>query len=737
MDDKQNNETIRGTVTQLVFQRDGYVIMKIRQKDAGPRRVTSALGNMLDPLVGQMYEWTGPVTWNPKFQNYEIRFHSYRTILPDDSTGIKTYLANHAKWVGPVTAAKLVDAFGEKTLEVIRENPELVVDLGVMDPVKVVEMSLSLRENARYEAATIEVNQLTGGLLQQHIVQKAVKRWKGDAAERIKENPYILIELVGVSFPTADNVAKKMGTPPDDPERHREGLVFILNEISGEGHTVAMDMTVDNEGVKLLGHPGISPAGWELAIKNDQVTQEGPLISLRELHDAEVYIASAIARMLETPRSRIEIDTFFSLANDQREAVGKFGDAAVFILHGAPGTGKTYTVARIVKALEAHGEVALCAPTGKAAKQLAMAMERSGVPRPAVTIHSLLGTNVDEAGNFSFSYGEKEKLPFSAIVVDECSMVDVRLMRSLLSALRESARLLLVGDNYQLPSVGPGAVLRDLLAAGVPQHELTEIKRNSGEIVLACHAVKAGRMHSPCHPKEAIDENNWWHIETSSEEETRETIAVLLTETLPRLSFDRFADIQTVSPVNDRGLLSCDALNALIKPLLNPATFGEDTRLPFSIGDKVVRTKNANVTSKVGPPTVRVVNGDIGMIRGVDSDSVEVDFSFPDRTVILRRAEHHLRLAYCLTCHKMQGSEVPAIVLPLSDKFSRMPMVSREWFYTAISRAKQLLVTVGDLSVIKPIISKVGNTARQTMLATYAKRLLSPATMTRKEFDYL
>jgi exodeoxyribonuclease V alpha subunit len=335
----------------------------------------------------------------------------------------------------------------------------------------------------------------------------------------------------------------------------------------------------------------------------------------------------------------------------------------------------------------------------------------------------------EETGEFSFTRGEDTPLDCDVLVVDEMSMVDCRLMRSLLKAARDTTRLLLVGDPYQLPSVGPGAVLRDLLRAGVPAFELKQIKRNAGDIVRACHAIKDGRSprEFSCSKLDLDAGHNWRHVEVSGPAHIRDVIERLIAEILPAMGLNTTWDVQTVSPVNDKGELSGEAVNKMLRPVLNPA-FKPEEKLAIAVGDKVLRTKNGKVKGEmVGGDggagaavavggEIQVVNGDIGIIREINKRSVVVEFRYPDRIATLKRSEHELKLAYCLTCHKLQGSECQVVILPIHQSFARMPMVTREWIYTAMSRAKLFLVTVGDLEAIDRIVPRVGMDMRQTAL---------------------
>src|SRR3972149_6243134 len=496
-------ETVRGTVTRVRYCENGRAIVEIQVhresilKADGTRRPwkMTALGGMTTPTIGQLYEFCGAVTFSDRFKSHQIEFDSYRTILPTDHEGIFGYLVDVASWVGPATAKQLVDAFGSQNLAVRKDEPEKVSDLKPqgLTTERIEQMRESLANNERQEAATIEVNNLLSGALGPATVKKAIKRWGCDAATLIKADPYILTGLHGVGFHSADTVAMKCRTDRQDIRRHRAALVQVLTDAAGrEGHTVVTRVKAEMDAARLVGH--LRPEVWALCEQDGTCeTGEEASVCLADLSKSEHYIAEKLSDILrgtgagdEDDRARFpEIDKA-GLATDQAAAVDAFRLAPLFALVGAPGTGKTFTVARIVRSLQAAGlSIALAAPTGKAAKQMSLALDISG-PGSATTIHSLLAPTVDEdTGEFRFGRNEHNPLKCDVLILDEVSMIDARLMRSLLRAVPATCRLLLVGDHYQLPSVGPGAVLRDLLQAGIPAFELREIKPNAGLIVRA------------------------------------------------------------------------------------------------------------------------------------------------------------------------------------------------------------------------------------------------------------
>ena len=398
------------------------------------------------------------------------------------------------------------------------------------------------------------------------------------------------------------------------------------------------------------------------------------------------------------------------LAPDQQEAFRLAMAHPVFIITGAPGTGKTTVLKRIIEQFAAWNKlIALAAPTGKAAKRMTEV-----IGMQASTIHRLLGPEPRTFKGelyFGFTRGINSPIPDDVLVVDEFSMVDISLAASLFRAVAAGTRVLIVGDHYQLPSVGPGAVLRDLLAAGVPSYELTEIKRNTGDIVKACHAIKDGR---PAVPSPHLDEKaglNFRHIEESDPFEIQEIIRNLVTKRLPMRGHDPVWDIQVLSPMNERTALSCLDLNTLLQGALNihPPIPG----IPFRVGDKCVQLKNEQINGEF------VVNGDLGQIKNINDAEIEVLFLYPDRLVKIKKKAHHLRLAYCMTIHRLQGSESPVIIFPVHSCYGGF--FNRELLYTAISRARDICITVGEMHSLEAATGRVGNVRRITRLTELIK----------------
>lgn len=401
------------------------------------------------------------------------------------------------------------------------------------------------------------------------------------------------------------------------------------------------------------------------------------------------------------------------LTSEQQQALEMAQNNRVSILTGAPGVGKTYTLKAIFDwAQSERMAVAQASPTGKAAKQMTAATGKQ-----ATTIHRMLMPRMGNNGNFIFGMNEDNKLPEDLIILDECSMITNALMASVMKAIDvEKTRLLLVGDHYQLPSVGAGAILRDLIASGrIPCTELTEIQRNSGDIVKTCHKIKDGKYYTP---SKILDPNNGLnlrHIECRSPERIQEIIRQLVCGRMVERGFDPIWDVQVLSPTNERTILSCAGLNKVLQAELNPAPKLENTI--FRVNDKVIQTKNEKIKTPTGGEEL-VVNGDMGSILDISlkKKQIVVKFDNPDRTVSvpLRGKSNKLLFAYCITVHRFQGSEAPVVVIPVHSGFNFF--INRPWIYTAISRAQSICITVGEFSAIERAIDTEMVLHRKTFL---------------------
>lgn len=425
------------------------------------------------------------------------------------------------------------------------------------------------------------------------------------------------------------------------------------------------------------------------------------LIYLPEFYEKERSIASKLKQLISCTASPANPD-YDGLKQDQVEALTKAVKSQVFILTGPPGTGKTYTIKRIINSFP-KVVIALAAPTGRGSKRI---YEESGYQ--AKTIHKLLEPQKNSKG-FYFTRTADNPLEADIIIIDETSMIDLSLMSSLMDAVDPGTRIIFVGDTYQLPSVGPGNILKDMISSEViPTTELTIIKRqDEGLIIRNCSQIKDGKDIEV----ENSDRSDFFFLPRASEVSIRETIFELITQRLPESSgFDPLKDIQIVSPLRERTSLSCKALNKVCQSRLNRNP--EIDNCPFKTGDKVIQTKNRY--------DLDIINGDIGYIRSINQkeQTIYVDFENPQRRAELPLYENNLELAYAITCHRFQGSEAPVIIIPIHRSFPPM-LMQRNWVYTAISRAKDLCILVGQREEIPKIIRRNQQQKRFTNLARF------------------
>jgi len=705
-------ETLTGTLEAIRFHKSGFLIGKL---DNG----TSVKGHMIAPQVGMEYEFRGRAEHHPRWGETFI-FSDYKASYPKDATAIRAYLVENCKWIGPEISKRLVNAYGAETLAVCKADPERVArEIPGLTAKRALEIAAMLRNNEADEELQLRLNEiLSGTRVSRRAVARIVELWGREAPDRIRANPYALIEAVdGIGFLTADQVARKAGYEPGGLPRVKAGLLHLLKEMAfAQGHTAAPAAMLLEEAGKLLelGAEAMEPALKVLADEK-LIIVEGGLVSLASLYEDERSIAGKLrvlaagavgpglpaASRDAAQAGRPDLE---GLASDQREALGKAVGSGVFILTGAPGTGKTFTIKRIISSFP-KARIALAAPTGKAAKRI---FEQSGME--AKTIHKLLEPQ-KSGDKFIFGRGAGNPVPADLVVLDEVSMVDVPLMARLLEALAPGTRLILVGDTYQLPPVGAGNVLKDAISSGViPTTELTIIKRqDEGLIIRNCHRIKNG---------EDIEVGNssakdFFFLQRESEDEIRETILDLVSRRLPdSYKADPLRDVQVLSPLREKTGLSCKALNAEFQKRLNPNPPVEGCR--FRSGDKVIQNRNNYEKD--------VINGDIGYVREIDprSRAITVAFENPERVVELPLYDNDLELAYAVTVHKFQGSETPIVVIPIHQAFGPF-LMQRNLLYTAVSRARKVTVLVGQRGEVPRIIGRNQQQKRFTRLKEFLR----------------
>lgn len=692
------SEEIAGLVERVTFfnEESGFSVLRVKVR--GQRDLVTVLGSVPSVSAG---EWLSAEGWWIRDKEHGLQFKAkvLKVVPPTTSEGVERYLGGgFVKGVGPVLAKKLVGHFGAEVLGVIGNNPADLESVDGIGPKRRERIA-----NAWQEGMHIREIML---FLHSHGVStgRAVRIYKTYgvlAIQTVRENPYTLAkEIHGIGFATADQIAQSVGIPKDSQNRARAGIDHVLLGATSEGHCALPLEKLKLAAVKLLEVPveTVGQAVSKMLTSGFLLLEEidgEPLVFLPHLRKAEDGIATKIKRLaaagpvypkieFEKAVAWCEKKTGKTLAPSQREALKTVLTSRAAIITGGPGVGKTTLVNSILLILRAKKvKCLLCAPTGRAAKRLT---ETTGLE--AKTIHRLL--EVDPATG-RFSRNEDNPVECDLLIVDETSMVDVLLMYALLRALPKAAALIMVGDVDQLPSVGPGNALRDLIESGVvPVLRLTEVFRQaaSSKIITSAHLIRQGKMPEL---QSAESGSDFYFVGRETPEEIAATLVRLIQDRIPNhLGLDPIRDIQVLCPMN-RGSIGVRELNTALQIALNPVRPGEPAverfGWRFQARDKVIQTEN-NYKKEV-------FNGDIGTIEKIDLVEHEVSIKFDDRLVTYDFGElDEVSLAYAVTIHKSQGSEFPAVVIPVA--MQHYMLLQRNLIYTGITRAKRLLVVIGQ-----------------------------------------
>ena len=710
---QEERSLIEGTVESVIYQNqeNGYTVLRL---DGGEGQTLTVVGCMpgVAPGEGIAVEgtWTRHASYGEQFKAEAVERRT-----PAGTKAIFDYLSSGAvKGIGAATARRMVEEFGEETLTVLEEHPERLTQIKGITRKK----ALAMGENFRLQMGMRRLLEFLGEHeVPLQLAMPLYRKYGDRALEIIRGNPYLLVDgELGVEFSTADKLALSMGMEGDDPQRIEAGLLFELAHNLDNGHTFLPRRKLLPATAQLIELEGETEAledALEALLERGEVIQETvaneEAVYLHDLCEAEQYVAFRLAEMargeqvpphgLDGLIDRIQAEQGIVYAPQQRQAVELAAASQVMLLTGGPGTGKTTSLRGVLALFDQLGlETALAAPTGRAAKRLG---ELCGME--AATIHRLLETQYDpRSGRLVFAHDEDDPLRADAVIVDETSMVDILLMRGLLSALRPECRLILVGDPDQLPSVGPGNLFSDLIRSGVvPMVRLTEIFRQAAEsaIVRNAHGVNRGEL-----PDLRDNKHDFFFLRRKDPARAAETIVELVQTRLPQNMGIPPEQIQVLSPTRKR-VTGTAALNRAIQEAVNPPApdrperrFGEYV---FRQGDRVMQVRNNyDVIWKDGLTTgMGVFNGDIGRIVEVDNRSELITVDFEGRLVeYTPDMLGELEPAYAITVHKAQGSEYRAVILSVSD--GAPVLLTRGVLYTAITRARELLILVGDEDVV-------------------------------------
>src|SRR6266576_2357475 len=748
--DKLNEPTsIQGTISRITYQHPEthYTVARL-DDDGGPGM--TIVGTIFPVSEGEEIKVSGSWKRHPRY-GLQFQVDHWEKIDPATREGIEKYLGSGLiKGIGPTYAKRLVTAFGLETLKILSEQPLRVLEVEGIGEVRAHRIIQAWQEQRGMQDVMVF---LQGHGVGASLALRIYRVFGTDTITQVRENPYALAQQVhGIGFLLADRLANQIGIRGDFPLRVQAGVLHVLREMADRGHCYAQLASLKRNAAALLNieEDPVDAAAARLAARGELVMQEGAADSdaqvyLQELYHAERRVALALQNLLATP-SRLQQEQIVGRRNsargvidlvspelfapsavildeDQMRATEQALREKVLVITGGPGTGKTTLLTALLSILRrAKANFALAAPTGRAAKRMA---ESAG--EEATTIHRLLEYNPREGG---FQRSEDNPLRVDFVIVDETSMVDLPLMDHLLRAVDPHSHLVLVGDVDQLPSVGPGSVLRDLIDSGVvPKVVLRRIFRQDREslIVVNAHRILQGQ---PLWLREASGSSDFAFLARESEEEILETVKTLVREEIPRsLQLDSDAvgqAIQVLTPMH-RGLLGTINLNRELQALLNPPGTGlERAGSTLRWGDKVMQRRNNYDKA--------VFNGDLGRIVAVDREIGSVKVDFLDKVVEYESDElDEIGLAYATSVHKSQGSEYPVVVIPLHT--SHYLLLHRSILYTAVTRGKKLVVIVGSRKALAMAIRNFRVEKRNTGLMEKLAGMARQSTRSPQEMD--
>ena len=721
---------LEGAVDEMIFTNEdnGYAILNLA---IDKNEIVTAVGVMPYVGEGEHLKVYGKWVHNPKYGR-QFAVSNYEKVMPADEVAILRYLASGAiKGIGPKTAQKIVDVYGVETFDVIENHPEWLAEISGITPKKARQIGEEFQKSAGMRSTMMFFREYFGAAL----TMKIYKRWGAKSVELAKGNPYILCEQIdGIGFEKADSMAKSLGFSDEGLDRVCAGIVYMMKyKIVHNGHVCLPEETLIKEGARLL---CVDESIIVQALAS--LTKENKIRALkangvkyiyeRESYDEEKFIARKLelldkvcaavsAEDMAAFIRREEAKSGISYAPLQKRAIAAALESGVMILTGGPGTGKTTVVRALIEIFDSMGyDVALAAPTGRAANRMSEATSRE-----AKTIHRLLEMDFSDSVYGRFSRDENNLLDEEVIIIDEASMIDQSLMCALLKAIKPGARLIIIGDSDQLPSVGAGNVLRDIIEGGAfATIRLNEIFRQASEslIITNAHAINNGKM-----PDLTVKNKDFFFLPRANNSDIAYTVADLCKNRLPKAYGARAtANLQVISP-SRKGEAGTENLNILLQRTLNPAQFGKKEHkfreVTFRVGDRVMQTKNnydIEWEKNDGTKGSGIFNGDIGVIYDIDFKEQYMDIVFDDKSVkydfgFLEELEH----AYAITVHKSQGSEYPIVIIPAY----RAPelLLSRNMLYTAVTRAQNMVIIVGDASIVQTMVDNDRQALRYTGLA--------------------
>lgn len=736
-------EALNGIVESIVFKSSdtGYTVIKFRENNI----IHTAVGVLPHVKEGQNLKITGSWVNHSQFGK-QFKVEECEEILPTSKDGIEKYLSSGIiQGIGPVTAKKIVNKFGEDTLNILDNNIERLKEIEGIGKKKLETIIESYREQRELKNITIFLQ--THGLSVNQCL-KIYKKYGASSVDTVKNNPYILCdEISGIGFKTSDKIARSLGIEIDSPFRIQSGIRYVINEFCANGHTFMPKDELIKEASNVLTVSGdiieenIKNAALDRKIKLERVNDKEGVFTIPNYY-CELGITNRILTLAISNFQDISVDVEhlilqfekknnITFAESQKDAIISAFQNGIEIITGGPGTGKTTIIKCIIEIFETCGlKVLLGAPTGRAAKRMS---ESTG--KEATTIHRMLDMGVFEKEESVFvTNAEEHSLEADVVIIDEASMIDITLMNALLKSIKVGTRLIIVGDVDQLPSVGAGNVLNDFIESGFTKVvRLKEIFRQGKEsmIVVNAHKINKGEM-----PKLNEKGTDFFFIRNDIQEGILNTIIDLINTRLPKFNsnWDKLKSIQVLVPMK-KGVLGVTNLNERIQNVLNPkAPYKKEKEfrsMVFREGDKVMQIKNnyslkwTRIAGKGEHEGSGVFNGDMGFIENIDLEGKKLSIIFDDERRVIYDFMYldELDLAYAITIHKSQGSEFPVVIIPA---YMGAPLLmNRNLLYTGITRAKEMVVVVGIPKALKYMVDNTRSMERYSSLNWRIKEVIS------------